>query len=74
MADVLAKPARCAGQAALWDFLKNSFKIGQRMEEKALEADMLKSSLPAMFGDFMGGISGGKLIRDQEFGGALSPC
>ena len=47
------------------------------MEGKELEADMLKSSLPAMLGDFMRVISGGKLKRDQELGGALSlllPC
>lgn len=43
-----------------------------RMEVRELEADMLKSSLPAMLGDFMGGISGGKLIRDWELGGTLS--
>jgi len=45
------------------------------MERKELEADILKSSLLTMLGDFMGGISGGKLIRDWELGGTLLfPC
>lgn len=41
------------------------------MEGEKPEVDTLKSSLPAMFGDFMGGIFGGKLIRDQELSGTL---
>lgn len=45
------------------------------MEGGKLEVDILKSSLPAITGDFMGGIFGGELIRDQELSGTLlTPC
>lgn len=46
------------------------------MESKNLEVYMLKSSLPAVLGDFVGGIFGGKLIRDQELCtlSLLLPC
>lgn len=46
------------------------------MESKNLEVYMLKSSLPAMLGDFMGDIFGGKLISDQELCtlSLLLPC
>lgn len=53
-------------------FFKSSFQKRQRIEEKELEADMLKSSLSAMLGDCMGGISEGKIIRHQELSGTLS--
>lgn len=45
------------------------------MERGKPEVNILMSSLPAMFGDFMGGIFGGKLIREQELSSTLLiPC